>query len=206
MRRKLGILIVIDGIDQAGKRTQALMLTKKLHAQGNKSSYRSFPDYRTPLGRELRNYLSGERRFNFQTVHMLYAANKWERADSIAREIDHGSIVVVNRYTPSNLAYGIAHGLAEDWIQSLEEGLPKASLVVILDVPPKASFKRKQVRRDIHEENLTYLVKVRRAYLRLAKKYRWKTLDGGRDPRTVHLELWRYVLQTLLRKLEPRAN
>jgi dTMP kinase len=203
MRRKLGKLIVIDGIDQAGKKTQAQMLTKKLHALRYKSWNWSFPDYKTPIGSELRKYLAGKNRFNFHTVHMLYAANRWERADSIARQIISGGIVVVNRYMSSNLAYGIAHGLQADWIESLEKGLPKASLVLILDVSPRASFRRKKRLRDVHEENLHYLAKVRTAYLRLAKKYGWKVVDGERDPKDVHLELWRYILPTLRSKSGP---
>jgi dTMP kinase len=132
-------------------------------------------------------------------VHLLYAANKWERATSIAREVNLGRIVIINRYTPSNLAYGIAHGLALNWLEPLERDLPKPDLVLILDVSPRASFKRKRQLRDVHEESLSYLSQVRGSYLRLARKYGWKIIDGEQDSRIVRVELWKHVLPILRR-------
>ena len=175
------------------------MLAKKVHGAGRRVSIWNFPDYATPLGRQLKNYLTGSKRFDFHAIHLLYAANKWERAALIAREIEAGCIVIANRYTPSNLAYGVAHGLSLGWLESLERDLPKADLVLILDVSPKASFRRKSKLRDVHEENLSYLKKVRSVYLRLAKKHRWKIIDGEQDSRAVSLALWSYALP-LLRK------
>lgn len=197
MGARSGKLIAIDGIDQSGKRTQTRLLAEKIRAFGYQVLVWNFPDYKTALGRQLRRYLAGRERFDFHAIHLLYAANKWERASTIARDINLGRVVIVNRYTPSNLAYGMAHGLSRDWLESLEKALPRPDLVLLLDVSPKASFKRKTVLRDLHEENISYLRKVRGIYLQLAKRYRWKVVDGERDPRAVSLELWSYVLPIL---------
>jgi dTMP kinase len=113
------------------------------------------------------------------------------------RSIDLGHVAIVNRYTPSNLAYGVAHGLSLNWLEPLEVDLPRANLVLVLDVSPKASFRRKKKLRDVHEGDLSYLREVRNVYLRLAKKYRWKVIDGERDPKAVNLELWRHALPIL---------
>ena len=197
MRLKSGKLIAIDGIDQSGKRTQTRLLAEKIRAFGYDLSIWNFPDYSTPLGRQLRRYLAGRERFDFHAIHLLYAANKWEKASAIAHELDRGCAVLINRYTPSNLAYGISHGLSREWLEPLEKALPKPDLVFILDVSPKASFKRKKELRDLHEGDLSYLRKVRSTYLRLAKRYRWRVVDGERDPRAVGLEIWSYVLPIL---------
>jgi len=197
MRARPGKLIVVEGIDQSGKRTQTHMLARKIRAAGYSVSTWNFPDYTTPLGRQLKIYLTRRKRFDFHAVHLLYAANKWERAASITREISLGRVLIINRYTPSNLAYGIAHGLSLNWLESLERELPKEDLVLILDVSPRASFRRKRRLRDVHEEDLSYLHKVRRIYLRLAKKYQWRVVNGERDPRAVNLELWSAVLPIL---------
>jgi len=173
------------------------MLAEKIRALGYRVSIWNFPYYGTGLGRQLKTYLTGRKQFDLRAIHLLYAANKWEMASSIAREIDLGRVVIVNRYTPSNLAYGIAHGLPLKWLQPLENELPEANLVLILDVPPKASFARKERLRDVHEENLVYLARVRRVYLRLARKYGWQVVDGERDPRAVNLVIWSHVLPIL---------
>ena len=197
MHRRSGKLIVVEGIDQSGKQTQTQMLSRKIKAFGYHTSIWNFPDYATPLGHQLRFYLKGKTSFDFHAVHLLYAANKWEKAASISRAVNLGAVAIINRYTPSNLAYGIAHGLSLNWLESLEEGLPKPDLVLILDVSPRTSFKRKRQLRDLHEKDLSYLLKVRGVYLRLARKYRWKVIDGKRDARVVGLELWKRVLPVL---------
>lgn len=190
-------MIAVEGIDQAGKGTQANFLAATVRKRGLRVSVWAFPDYRTPLGKLLKAYLVDKIRLDLYSVHLLYAANKWEVAEKLRERIRRGETVIVNRYTPSNLAYGLAHGLRERWLESLEEGLPKPDIVVVLDIPPIASLRRKRMGRDIHEDNLTYLTKVRGAYRRLAKKYGWIIVDGLEDPETVHRLIWAKVATVL---------
>jgi dTMP kinase len=193
LRRGSGKLIAVEGIDQSGKRTQTLLLAKKLQALRYPVSTIDFPDYRTPLGRQLRSYLSGRNRFDYRAVHLLYAANRWERARDIATEISNGVRMIVNRYSPSNLAYGLAHGLPLKWLSAIEEGLPQPNRVIVLDVSPRTSFSRKSKGRDVHEGDLGYLRRVRNAYLSLAEKYDWVIVNGEQSPSDVHADLWATV-------------
>jgi dTMP kinase len=188
-----GRVIALEGIDQSGKRTQAILLTKRLVKSGYKASVLDFPDYRTILGRQLKAYLAGKNRLNHHTVHLLYAANKWEKEHELERLLRRGHNLIINRYSPSNLAYGVAHGLPLAWLQSLEAGLPKPDLVCVLYISPRTSFKRKREERDVHEGDRQYLRKVGNAYLRLARRYGWKIINGESDPNTVHTEVWELV-------------
>lgn len=193
MHTSRGRLIAIEGIDQSGKRTQALLLAQKLRRRGYPASLWSFPDYSTPLGGQLRDYLAGRSVLNHRAVHLLYAANRWEKAAQLNHDLLRGRNIIVNRYSPSNLAYGAAHGLPLEWLRTLESGLPKAEAVLVLDITPSASFARKSELRDVHEGDRRYLIKVRSIYLRLAKEYGWQVIDGGRDPSIVQSELWALV-------------
>jgi dTMP kinase len=197
MSRKRGVLIAVEGIDQAGKRTQAQFLAKEIRKAGFLVSVRSFPDYGTPLGKLLKAYLQNRIRLPPHAVHLLYAANKWEAASGLARQLKRGEVLVVNRYSPSNMAYGAAHGLSRKWLASLETGLPKPDAVVLLDIPPRMSHRRKIEGRDIHEGNLPYLAKVRREYLNLSKKNRWKIIDGSLDTKRVRMAVWSKVAPIL---------
>ena len=188
-----GRLIAVEGIDQAGKLTQANLLAGKLKGMGNRVSVWNFPDYSTPIGKQLRSYLRGSVRMDLHAVHLLYAANKWEVAEKLRSKIEAGEFVIVNRYTASNLAYGVAHGLPRDWLLGLEEGLPKPDLVVVLDVSPRTSRLRKRRGRDVHESDLTYLTKVRRAYRHLAKTYGWNIVDGRGSREHVKQRVWERV-------------
>jgi len=196
-----GRIFAIEGIDQSGKRVQTGLLAKKLTRNGYRTSVWSFPDYSTPVGKQLRAYLAGRSNFDFHAAHLLYAANKWEKVHKLEREIRSGRNIIVNRYTPSNLAYGVAHGLPLQWLESLEKGLPNPNLVFVLDITPQTSFLRKKKRRDFHESDRDYLNRVRRAYSRLAPRYGWRKIDGNRQPAIVSFDLWAQV--SLLLRARP---
>jgi dTMP kinase len=197
LSRKRGRLIAIEGLDQAGKRTQANLLAKEIRRMELPVSVWNFPDYTTPLGKQLKVYLARKIQLDLHSVHLLYAANRWEVAEELQGRIESGGIVVVNRYSPSNLAYGLAHVLPRDWLNSLEEGLPKPDVVIVLDISPRTSLGRKSKGRDVHEGDLAYLEKVRRTYLRLAWKYRWRVVDGQQDSKTVRRLIWNQVSRIL---------
>lgn len=74
--RKFGQLIAIEGIDQSGKRTQAFLLAKELLRNGFKAAVWSFPDYSTPLGRQLRAYLAGRSTLDHHALHLLYTGKQ----------------------------------------------------------------------------------------------------------------------------------
>jgi dTMP kinase len=196
-REQIGKLIVIDGIDQSGKETQTGLLVKKVRKTGFKCVRWDFPVYQTALGMRLRAYLARRERPDIHVVHLLYAANRWEVARNIQKQIRGGHIVIANRYSPSNLAYGMAHGLSLDWLNTLEAGLPKPSRVIILNVPVATSFVRKRRHRDIHEENSKYLERVRRTYIQLSKRYHWEIVNGKAPPQEVHSDIWRSVVPLL---------
>jgi dTMP kinase len=205
LQTRRGRLIAIEGIDQSGKRTQAIRLVQELRRVGYSASLWNFPDYSTPLGGELRAYLAGRSRLNYRAVHLLYAANKWERVMELTHELSRGRNIIVNRYSPSNLAYGVAHSLPLEWLKTLENGLPKPNAVFVLDITPRTSFGRKTKPRDVHEADRKYLSIVRSAYLRLAREYGWKVIDGERDPRIVQAELWASVSRLMRVKSKVRS-
>jgi dTMP kinase len=69
--------------------------------------------------------------------------------------------------------------------------------VFVLDITPRTSFRRKTEKRDVHEGDREYLGKVRNTYVRLARKYGWKVIDGENDSRSVHLEVWTLVARLM---------
>ena len=77
------MIIVIEGSDQAGKKTQTTLLAQALKKSKIKTKTFSFPDYTTPLGKEIDRFLHGKRKFPAQVIHCLLAANRWEKLDQI---------------------------------------------------------------------------------------------------------------------------
>lgn len=173
-----GILIGIEGIDAVGKKTQSSLLASWLASKNIVTHTISFPDYGTVIGREIKNYLLGNRNYSAEVGHMLYAINRWEKKDEIEGLLADSDVVIVNRYSASNFAYGMAKGLKLDWLMNLEEGLPKADLVLVLDAPPSALVSRRGPK-DKYESNIELQEEVRRVYLKLSKQLGWTVIDAA---------------------------
>ena len=185
------MIVTFEGGDQAGKKTQSALLAKRLKSLKIKTKLFSFPDYSTPIGKEIDKYLHGKRKFPPQTIHTLLAANRWEKVDEIKKAQEKNSVVIMNRYAESNLVYGLANGLKLPWLEGLDAGLPKSDLVIVLDVPQNESFKRKKQNRDNFEKNAKFSQTISRTYRKLAKKKRWKIIDATQSKNDVHQDIMR---------------
>ena len=182
----LQLIIVIEGSDQAGKKTQSELLAQALKARKIKTKIFSFPNYTTPLGKEIDNFLHGKRKFPPQVIHCLLAANRWEKLQEIKKAHSENSVLIMNRYYQSNLVYGVVNNLSLKWLQNLDEGLPKADLVIVLDVSQKESFSRKKSKRDKFEKDRKFLEQISKTYRNLAKKLGWKLVNASRTKEEVH--------------------
>ena len=191
------MIITFEGGDQAGKKTQSSMLQRKLRSAKIKTTLFSFPDYSTPIGKEINRYLHGKRKYPAQVIHCLLAANRWERASDVNAAQKKNSVVIMNRYRESNLVYGLANDLKLDWLEKLDEGLPKSDLVIVLDVQQKESFARKKQNRDKFEKNKKFSNTISQGYRRLAKKKRWKIVNASQSKVDVHNDVMKIVTKKM---------
>ena len=191
------MIIAIEGSDQAGKKTQTTMLAKALKSQKIKTAVFDFPDYSTVIGKEIDAYLHGKRKFPPEIIHYLYAANRWEKVEEIKKSAAKNSILIMNRYYHSNIVYGIANGLKEKWLESLDAGVPKSDLVIVLDVSQTESFSRKKSKRDKFEKNKLFLKKISQIYRKLAKKHKWKLIDASGTKQETHKEILKIIFKKI---------
>lgn len=190
-------LIVIEGVDGAGKSTQIRMLQDFFTRMCQRIEYLHFPRTDAPyFGELIARFLRGEfgslNQVDPYLVAMLYAGDRKDAAGMIRQWLIEGRVVLLDRYTYSNIAYQcakIADKEAQDklmdWILSLEFvhfGIPRPDINIFLDVP--FSFTERKLTaarsgsdrsylqgtRDIHEEDLNFQKKVRDIYLRVAEK------------------------------------
>ena len=191
------MIIAIEGSDQAGKKTQTAMLAKALKSQKIKTTVFDFPDYSTVIGKEIYSYLHGKRKFPPEIIHYLYAVNRWEKVEEIKKSAAKNSILIMNRYYHSNIVYGIANGLKEKWLESLDAGVPKSDLVIVLDVSQTESFSRKKSKRDKFEKNKLFLKKISQIYRKLAKKHKWKLIDASGTKQETHKEILKIIFKKI---------
>ena len=130
-------------------------------------------------------------------IHCLLAANRWEKSKEIEKFLSKDYVLIMNRYYQSNLVYGITNGLELEWLSSLDAGLPKENLVIVLDVKPKESFNRKKIQRDKFEKNKDFAQKIVHNYRILAKELGWEIVDASQTKSKVHKDVMEVVLRYL---------
>ncbi|MDQ4017373.1 MAG: dTMP kinase [Thermoproteota archaeon] len=191
-----GKIIVIEGTDKAGKTSQSRMLAETLKVSGKVCVILDFPDYTTPIGMEIKAFLEGKRDYLPEVKHLLFSANRWEKKKEIESMLENGTIIVMNRYWQSNLVYGVANGMDINWLLRLDKGLPKEDIVLVMLVNPNISAKRAEMQ-DTFESDPQLAAKAYKNYLKFAKQYRWKVIDGSKSKEQVHQEITKIIRKEL---------
>ncbi len=149
--------------------------------------------YSTPVGQLIKASLEGYSTHPPQVKHMLLAANRWEMQPALKKWLAEEKIVILDRYSASNYAYGQTNGLPLTWLTSLERGLPKPHITILLDITPYTSLRRKSSGRDTHERDLNFLSKVSDTYHVLARRFNWTTINGEKTSEEIHRDIYRAV-------------
>jgi dTMP kinase len=179
--RKKGFLFVIEGIDGAGKSTQARMLLRRLRARGFDVVSLREPT-RGRWGREIRAKARLSGSLTPAQELDLFVRDRRENVEKKIRPgLEKGRIVLLDRYYFSSVAYQGAKGLDPARIRRLNESFaPKPDLVFILDLPAARGLERIAGRktRDLLFEREAYLRRVRRIFGTF-KGPRFAHIDAG---------------------------
>lgn len=187
-----GRFFVIEGLDGAGKATQVRLLAAKLRKQGKKVTIFSFPNYESHFGRFIRDTLDGKhgdiKAVDTYYRSVPYAVDRLLTRDKILVALKKG-VVLSDRYTTSNLAFGAANcdakGRAafQKFFEKLEYTsfkLPKPDRVVYLSVPVEVSrkwlTKERNGKLDSNERDVEFQRAVEAEYTKLAKRKEWRTV------------------------------
>lgn len=196
------MLVVLEGLDGAGKSTQVQKLKEYLIARGGEFRYIHFPRYDSPVyGGLISRFLRGDFGSN-ETVHpqlvaLLFAEDRHGAAPGIREVLQRGGTVLLDRYVYSNIAYQCAKlpdpeeaEALREWIDSTEYGdfnLPRPDLNIFLDVPigfveqsltaAREGDDRNYLAgaQDIHEADIAFQRRVRDMY----------RIQASKDPRFI---------------------
>lgn len=224
-----GKLIVIEGTDCSGKETQANLLIERLKKENINITKFSFPNYDSPTGKIVggpylgKGYicegLFDEKAPNVDAkVSSLYfAADRRYNIKVVNEKLNNGINVILDRYTYSNMAHQGGKMDTKDkrnemfeWIENLEFGLlelPRADIKVFLHMPYEASLILKENRSkdeslDQLESDKEHLLKAENAYIELANKYEFYTIECTNNKKIktideINNELYEYIKQEL---------
>ncbi|KAK5631120.1 hypothetical protein RRF57_006835 [Xylaria bambusicola] len=164
-----GAFIVFEGMDRAGKTTQAKLLQLQCIESGREVKFMRFPevmslqlrgtrgkvlqktrnltflDRTTPIGQMIDSYLKGDAEIEDHVIHLLFSANRWEAAQKIRTELEAGHTVICDRFYHSGIVYSAAKqlpSLSLSWAKAPELGLPRPDMVLFLDLEESVARSR----------------------------------------------------------------
>ena len=185
------MLVVLEGLDGAGKSTQVKKLRSYLESRLGSLEYIHFPRYDAPvygdlISRFLRGDFGSNEAVHPQLVALLFAEDRHGAAPQMKQTLASGGTVLLDRYVYSNIAYQCAKvknseeaADLREWIFNTEYGdfdLPRPDLNIFLDVPigfveSKLKSQRGGADRDylegaqdIHEADIEFQKRVREIY------------------------------------------
>ena len=223
----MGKLIVIEGLDGSGKSTQLDLLIERLKKLNIDCRSVSFPDYESNSSALVKMYLAGDFGKKPDSVNP-FAASVFYTVDRYAsykqnwgEYYDAGGVIIAGRYTTSNAVHQTSK-LDEsdwegflDWLYDFEYNkvkIPKPDKVIFLDMPVEVSqkllsgrYKGDESKKDIHESDVNYLDKCRKAAVFTAEFSGWTVVPCAKDgeARTIN-EISDDVLKEVLSVLEEK--
>ncbi|MBI4441324.1 hypothetical protein HY639_04090 [Candidatus Woesearchaeota archaeon] len=197
LEKKTGKIITIDGTDRSGKHTQAVLLYERLQTEGYRAALLDFPQYQSFTGEPITAYLNLRKEYlselGAKIPSVLYAVDRFGAKEQLTRWLAQNTIIVLDRYVESNMAFQSAKLPPEDrasflqWLERLEHGLlglPRSDAVVYLHVPPHvtehlAEQEQRETgkQKDLHEKDWGFQRKVVEQYLLLAAERNWHVID-----------------------------
>lgn len=204
-----GLFIVFEGIDGAGKSTQAKLLAEALEREGRQVYITAEP---TPLpsGRALREVLGGKVKKTPCEIAIMFAedrvAHNKDGEIGIEKLLAEGVCIICDRYYYSSLAYQGSQ-CDYEWVRSLNTRCPEIrhpDLCVFLDLTPEESMKRiMSANRDGTEiyETEEILAKVRNTFMKviedMSREDRIAVIDASRDIDTIASDILAAVKSVL---------
>ena len=197
-----GKIIVIEGTDCSGKATQAELLKEKLEKNGYKVFAFDFPHYKSPTGKIIGGpYLGkksicegwfpeGATKVDPIVSSMYYAIDRYYNFPLIEAKRKAGYFIILDRYTYSAMAHQGGKIIKKEkrnelyeWIEKLEFEmlkLPVPDIRIFLHMPLNAETILRQNRKEEWDQNETddiHLKNAENAYLELAEKYHFMTIE-----------------------------
>ncbi|XP_061492630.1 thymidylate kinase [Rhineura floridana] len=191
MAGRRGALIVLEGVDRAGKSTQGRRLVEALWAGGHRAELLRFPDRSTEIGQLISSYLEKKNNLEDHAVHLLFSANRWEQAPLIKEKLNQGITLVVDRYAFSGVAFtGAKENFSLEWCKQPDVGLPKPDLILFLQLSTSEAAKRGDFGNERYE-NSSFQEKVLQHFNHLMKDttLSWKVIDASKNIEDLHNEI-----------------
>jgi len=158
----MGVLIAVEGLDGAGKRTLIDGLIDELSGKGLRAGSLAFPQYgrsvHADLAAEALRGGHGDLAGSINAMAIMFALDRADASAELSNLLDANDIVILDRWVASNAAYSAARaeqdadGEIVSWVGDLEFGrlaLPTPDLTVLIDIPTEVAAERARRRGEL---------------------------------------------------------
>ena len=194
---KQGKFIVLYGINNLGKTTQAERLTNNLNSKGIKTEQIKYPFYTIqPTGSIIYDYLRSGNPFELTPteIQIMYAYNKTQYAPTLEKKLAGNVNVVAEDYVATSIAWGTGAGVKRELIEKMNDHLRTPDIGILLD---GKRFMKSVEKGHTHEENDSLTKKVRTIHQELAKENDWRVIDANQSRDMVEEAIFNEVKKRL---------
>lgn len=198
---QMGAFIAFEGIDGSGKSTQITLLCEKMR-KNNIPYYSTKEPTDSPIGSIIHQIMTGRITTDNKVIAPLFVADRLDhllnKVDGIKEKVNHGIVVVSDRYYFSSYAY---HGvdMDMDWVigaNSICANILKPTCTVFLDLKPEEAVARIVKSRSKQElfETKERLSLVRKKYFesfeRLKESEKVIIIDANKSQGVLSADIW----------------
>jgi len=186
---KKPVYIGIEGIDGAGKTTQAKLLHKMFLKKRIQAVLIHEPS-KNEVGKIIRNALKKKVDFSEEAMALLFAADRLVlRREIIEPSLKRNISLISDRTVYSSLAYQSASTKRRKWVEEINKFAAEPDIVVFIDISSEEAVKRLKHLKQRYEK-LEFLKKVRKEYLRILKRHpKVVKVDGSKPVQQVRAEI-----------------
>jgi dTMP kinase len=200
----MSLFITFEGPDGSGKSTQIKLLSEALTAAGYDALTVREPGG-TPISEQIRDVVHSlrNREMSDRAECLLYNAARAQLVDQlIVPHLQHGGIVLSDRYADSTLAYqGYGRGLDLSAVRSVmafATNQLKPDVTFYLDLEVEEGIARRKQGGEwnrLDEQALEFHRRVRAGYLQMVREEpaRWICLDAARAVEEIQADIWKVV-------------
>ena len=189
----LGKLIILYGINNLGKSTQAKLLVKRLVDEGQMAEYLKYPLYDlAPSGPLINEYLrlGNPKNLSAREIQLLYILNRTQYQSVLTEKLSQGITIVAEDYVGTGIAWGVGAGVDEEFLKTANAHLIREDLAFLFYGERFAAATETGHK---HETNDALLQTVAQIHTKLGAEYGWLKILANQTIEAIHNELWQSV-------------
>ncbi len=195
---KKGLLIAVEGIDGAGKRTLCSFMKKFFESQKLDLVQFAYPNYSSIWGNIIEDYLNNKIELNIDEQFFAYFIDILKDQNEIRASLEKGKFVITDRYFSSTIAFQCSKGFSYQKALSIIDimNVIEPDLTFFIQIPPQLALKRKYEQKkslDRHEKDVKLLENVANMYEKMLNEgifsKRWIKIDGNQNLKKVEEDI-----------------